>query len=151
MPDQKGRFTPQERAFAEAYAATEDRAYSAAKAGLVQPATAASKMLARETVQAEIARIQVERLFNEALPAAVDCLVSIIRSDKAPAGARVQAAKVVMDRTLGATDAANGKAPHEMSGEELARAIAELERVASDRAKPVNAAPVEPVQPDIMS
>lgn len=143
MPDQTGRFTRQERAFADAFATTGDRAYSASKAGLVQPATAASKMLARDAVQAEIVRIQTQRLVEDALPAAINCLISIITSDKAPAGARVQAAKVVMDRTLGVDDARQGKEPHEMSGEELARAIGELERIASERAKPVN-------PPDIM-
>ena len=95
------------------------------------------KALARPAVQAEIARQQVERLFTDALPAAVDCLVSIIRSDKAPAGARVQAAKVVLDRTLGSDEAGKRLEPHEMGPEELAREIEKLTRIASDRAKQV--------------
>lgn len=147
MPDQKGRFGSQEKAFVTAYAMTGDKAGAARAAGYSQPSRDAGRVLARPEIHAEIARIQTQRLFEEALPAAVNCLVSIITSDKAPAGARVQAAKVVMDRTIGAGDVANGKQAHEMTGEELARAIAELERIASDRAKVVNADPA----PDIMS
>jgi hypothetical protein len=135
MPLKSGALTPQERKVAGVYAVTGDQGYTAYKAAISQPG--ASKALSRPAVQAEIARLQVERLFTEALPAAVSCLVSLIKNEKAPAGARVQAAKVVMDRTLGAGDAAHGKEPHEMSGEELARAINELTRVAADRAKVV--------------
>lgn len=87
-------------------------------------------------VQAEIARLQAKRLFDEALPLAVECIVGLLRNPKAPAGAQVQAAKLVFDRTLGSTDA-QGREPHEMTGEELARAIAELEAVAAGRAKDI--------------
>ena len=142
MANRGGGLNAQQRAFAATYAVTGDGPYSAAKAGYAHPAPRASQNLALPSIQAEIAKQQVARLYNEALPAAVSCLVSIITSDKAPAGARVQAAKVVMDRTLGADDAAKGREPHEMSGEELAKAIAALEREASERARPINAAPV---------
>lgn len=107
-----------------------------------------SLALQRPAVQAEIARQQVERLFTEALPAAVTCLVNLIQNEKAPAGARVQAAKVVMDRTLGRDDAEGGKAPHEMSGEELAKAIEELTRLAADKAMPVQAQRIDALEPD---
>lgn len=135
------RMTGKERVFAHQFAATGDKTYAATKAGYSQPAVGAHRALAKPEVNSEIARIQSERLFQEALPLAVSCLVGLLRNDKAPAGARVQAAKVVFDRTLGTQDGVGGKEPHEMTGEELARAIAELERVAADRAKPVNAAP----------
>lgn len=138
MGNQRVRLNPQQRAFASNYAVTGDPVYSATKAGYNKsPAPRASQNLALPHVQAEIARIQSEKLFNEALPAAVNCLISIISSDKAPAGARVQAAKVVLDRTLGAEDAGKGKEPHEMTPEELATAISALERAAADKAKPV--------------
>lgn len=141
MPDNAGRFSAQERTFMDRFAVTGDRGYSASKAGYAQPATSASKLLANTSVQAEIARIQTQRLFEEALPAAVSCLVSIVTSGQAPAGARVQAAKVILSQTLGVEGALAGKEPHEMSGEELARAIAELERVASEKAKVINPTP----------
>jgi len=144
MPDQTGRLGRQERTFATHYAATGDKTYAATKAGYSQPAVGAHRALSRPAVLAEITRQQTERLVSEALPAAVKCLVDIITNDKAPAGARVQAAKVVMDRTLGVDDGRNGKEPHEMTGEELANAIAELERIAASQAKVIEAVP-EPI------
>lgn len=137
MPDKTGRTTQQEKTFIAAMAATGDRTYAARQAGYSQPSRDAGRTLSRPGVQAEIARLQVERLFSEALPAAVDCLVSIIRSDKAPAGARVQAAKVVLDRTLGSEDAGKPREPHEMNPDELAKEIDKLTRIAAERATPV--------------
>ncbi len=133
-----------EQVFAERMAATGDKAYAAAAAGYSQPAVGAHRALARPGVQAEIARQQVAKLFETALPAAVACLVSIMTDTKAPAGARVQASKVVLDRTLGSDDAKQAKEPHEMTPEEIANAIATLERVAADRARPVANASQEP-------
>ena len=136
MPLKNGALTQDERKIISAMASTGDRAYAQSFAGVSQPTV--SRALTRPAVQAEIARLQVERLFTEALPAAVDCLIGLIVNDKAPAGARVQAAKVVMDRTLGLEGSSNGKEAHEMTGEELARAIDELTRIASDRARDVS-------------
>jgi len=146
MPLRDGTMTPAEVKIAAAMAATGDRAYAQRTANVSQPAV--SRALQRPAVQAEIARQQVERLFTEALPAAVTCLVQLIQNDKAPAGARVQAAKVVMDRTLGAQEALGGREPHEMNGDELARAIEELTRLAAEKAMPVQAQRVDALEPD---
>lgn len=135
MPFKNGELTKAERAVSQALADTGDRTFAKFKAGVSQPHM--SRLMGRPAVQAEIARIQTEKLFTEALPAAVQCLVSIIRNDKAPSGARVQAAKVVLDRTLGSDEAARAKEPSEMSPDELAREIDKLTRIASDRAKVV--------------
>lgn len=148
MPKQNGHLGKQERAFAAAYAETGNTQFSSMQAKYAHGSVSGSRTLARPAVQAEIARIQTERLFNEVLPAAINCLREIIINPKAPAGARVQAAKVVMDRTLGQDDAQQGKEPHEMTGEELARAIAELEAVAAGRARVVNPEPAE-IGPEI--
>lgn len=148
MPSRSGRLGPKEVAYAKYMAATGDKHYSAAKAGYADPVVGAHRNEKRPAVHAEIARIQTDRLFNDLLPAAVNCLQEIITSPKAPAGARVQAAKLVMDRTLGGDDARNGKEPHEMTGEELANAINQLERIAAERARPVDAIEVEPVAND---
>lgn len=137
MPTRSGKKTGNEKAFARHYALTGDREYAGMKAGYAVPASGASQALQRPAVQAEIARIQMERLFNDALPAAVQCLISIVQDTKAAAGARVQASKVILDRTLGSEDAGKGKEPHEMTAEEIARAIDQLERVAFERAKPL--------------
>lgn len=141
MPNKGGRKTVAEQVFVERMAATGDRVYSATVAGYAQPARDATRALARPSVAADIAKLQREKLFSEALPAAVTCLVEIITNTKAPAGARVQAAKVVMDRTLGADDSKDDKEPHEMTAEEIAARIAKLEEVAALRAKVVEAVP----------
>lgn len=137
MPIKGGKQTTNERAFARHYALTGDRNYAATKAGYAAPAVAASQALQRPAVQAEIARQQQELLFSKALPAAVKCLIDIAGDVKAPAGARVQASKVILDRTLGLDEALKGKEPHEMTPEELAKAIDALERVAAERARQV--------------
>lgn len=129
--------TKQEQAFAAAYASTGDQTYAAAKAGYGSPRVRGYDVAARPAVQAEIARVQQERLFSEALPAAVQCLISIATDPKAAAGARVQASKVILDRTLGIDEAMKGKEPHEMTPDELAKAIEQLQRLASDKARPI--------------
>lgn len=137
MPRKNGHLTNQERAIAAAYADTGSQGFAARQAGVQQPA--ASKALQRPAVQAEIMRVQQERLTNDLLPLAVRCVEEILTNVKAPAGARIQAAKLVFDRTLGAQGALGDKEPHEMSGSELADAIAKLEAMAAARARPIDA------------
>lgn len=140
MPLKDGKMTKPERAFSAHFAATGDPQYSAAKAGYGSPRQRAAELITKPAVQEEIRRQQVARLFQEALPAAVQCLVSIMTDAKAPAGARVQASKVVLDRTLGDKEEGQRKEPHEMSADEIAKAIDELERVAASRAKSIDSA-----------
>ena len=128
----------------QTYAKTGDKAYTAYVAGVSPTSNAVGKALQRPGVQAEIARQQQEILFQKALPAAVNCLISIVNDAKAAAGARVQASKVILDRTLGQDEAFGGKEPHEMTAEELAKALAEaklraaaLESAKADRARPI--------------
>jgi len=133
-----------ETRFAEVYAATGDASYSGAKAGYALPHARASEALQRPAVQAEIRRVQTQRLFEEALPLAVTTLCKIMGDERQPAGARVQASKIALDRTLGDPNTASTKEAHEMTPDELAKALADaklraaaLSQVAADRAKPV--------------
>lgn len=98
MPLKNGRRTHQERAVVEAYVATGSVTEAARRAGYAQP-SAASKALARPELAAEVLRRQRERLITEGLPLAVDTLVSIMQNELQPAGARVSAAKIVLDHT----------------------------------------------------
>lgn len=132
-----------EKRISEVMAGTGDKKYAAFVAGVSPTSGAVEKAVARPAVQAEIARQQVERLFSDALPAAVQCLISIAGDVKAPAGARVQASKVILDRTLGLDEALKGKEPHEMTPEELAKAIDALERVAAERARQVTPSTID--------
>lgn len=137
MPRKDGKLTAGERAISQTYAMTGDKAYTAVKAGLSVRAGTVDKALQRPAVQAEIARVQQERLFNVILPLAIGVHEQILQDPKAPAGARIQAVKLAYDRTLGRDDAFKGKDPHEMTPDELAKAIDELKRAAADKAKPV--------------
>lgn len=138
MPIKGGRLTPHERLFTKHMAATGDKKYSGTQAGLAFPLQSADKMLKRPAVIAEIRRQQEEKLYSELLPASIKCLGEIIGDPKAPAGARVQASKVVLDRTLGANDGGNTKEPHEMTPDEIAEAIAKLEDAAAAQARPIH-------------
>ena len=151
MPSKSGKMTRGEQMFAEHYARTNDKTYAATKAGYAHADIKAHAIIARPAVQEEIRRQQVAKLFKEALPAAVSCLVSIMTDAKAPAGARVQASKVVLDRTLGADEDGTRKEPHEMSAEEIAEQIAKLEQVAFARAKTVDIAPTVRHDDDMFS
>ena len=95
-------------------------------------------MLKRPEVQREIVAQQTARMTAEALPLAVQTLINVMGSDKAPAAARVQAAKVVIDRTLGVGEGGQAKEIHELTPEELAMAINKLEAQAASMATPVN-------------
>lgn len=145
MPRKSGNLTPQERAFAAAMVASGgDKEISARKAEFKHPKIVGNQVAARPAVQAEITRLQAERLACEALPAAVDCVLEILTNKKAPAGARVSAAKLVFDRTMGAQAENLDKQAHELTPEELDakinQATQQLERLrveASQRARPV--------------
>lgn len=143
MPLKSGRMTQKERVFASAYANSGSIQTATKAAGYVNPVSGYAT-LERPGVQAEIARIQTARLFNEILPLAIEAHIEVLTSPHTPPGARVQAVKLAYDRTLGADGASSDKQPHEMSSDELARAIADarlraatLESVKADRAKPV--------------
>jgi phage terminase small subunit len=131
-----GALTPQEQTFVAAMAATGDSNYSLKKAGYKGERNA-SQVLKRDGVQRAIVETQQARLVNEALPAAVSCIIEIIRNPKAPAAARVQAAKLTFDRVLPAHSDGTAKEPHEMTPEELAAAIDKLESLAAGKARAI--------------
>lgn len=137
MPKKGGTLTPQERAFIEDYSKHGNAQLAARNAGFAQPRSAGYKALQRPAINAEITRQQAARLNNELLPLAIQAIERLLVDKKTPAGAVVQAAKLVMDRTLGPQDGPENKAPHEMTGEELARQLDRLRSEAAARAKPV--------------
>jgi hypothetical protein len=137
MPLKDGSLTRGEQAFAMAYAELGDVKAAEKKAGIATNHGYA--VLKRPEVQREIVAQQTARMTAEALPLAVQTLINVMGSEKAPAAARVQAAKVVLDRTLGANGEGQAKDIHEMTPEELAQAISTLEAQAASMAKPVSA------------
>lgn len=143
MPVKGGTTTPQERKFIERYALHGDAQKASIESGYRQASTG-YKVLQRPAVNAEIVKAQQERLNNHLLPLAINALERLLTDKKTPAGAVVQASKLVLDKTLGG-DNPEGKAPHEMTGDELQRALDRLRQEAAARAKPViDAQPAQP-------
>ncbi|MFY7925580.1 MAG: hypothetical protein ACOVN5_07205 [Aquidulcibacter sp.] len=119
---------------------TGDAKYAAFAAGMSPVSGGAQRALQRPAVQAEVLRVHTELLWSELLPLAYQAHVELLKDPRTPAGARVQAVKLAYDRTLGVQDENQAKEPHEMTAEEIAAAIKNLEDVASARAKPVDSA-----------
>ena len=142
MPDRAGRLTRGEQDFLAAYSSNGfDRAAAEKKAKLAPRSGYA--VLARPEIQRQIVAAQLARLTNDALPLAVDTVISVMTNEKAPAAARVTAAKVVFDRILPETGDAGSKEAHEMTPEELAARINALTAAAASKAKDVT-----PEKPD---
>jgi hypothetical protein len=137
------RLTERQTKFAKTLAVTGDKQLSAREAGYARPQSEGYKAAESQNVYAMVLREQHRILVCDAVPAAVACLVSIVRDPLAPTGARVNASKVILDRAY-ATAGAEGKEPHEMTSGELAEAIAKMEAAAAALAKPINAEVLEP-------
>lgn len=137
MPDIKGRMSDKEKSFISAYVATGDRAYSAAQAGYVQPATAASKLLANPHIR-DAVEARINALGDDAAELAMRFIVTTLTDEKAAGSLRMTAAKLALGdyRTRKGVESA-GKDPSEMTGEELAARIERLRQEASERAIPV--------------
>lgn len=149
MQGRKASTTDQEKRFAEAYALTGDVQLAAREAGYAHPKNA-GKYLARPIVQAEIRRVQTERLYSDLLPAAIGLLAQVINDQTENTRNRITAAKIVLDRTLGAADAAaDAKEPHEMTADELAARIARLRQRQAELADAArDITPAAPPEPD---
>ena len=147
MPIKSGSLTPQETAFVEALAASGDPGLAFKAAGYRGKQNLPS-LMKRPGIQAAVIETQRARLVNEALPCAVATILEIMRNPKAPAAARVQAAKLTFDRVLPSHADPGGKEPHEMTPEELAAAIDKLESIAAGKARAIEApAEAEPEPP----
>jgi len=137
MPLKNGRLTKQERAVARGMAEWGSTTTVAQRLRI--PAGSVHAAMARPAVQAEYASQVRALLFSDILPLAVAAHKRVLSDPRTPAGALNGAIKLAYDRTLGLDDVAGSKEPHEMTPEELATAIAALERAASDKARPIEA------------
>lgn len=135
LPDHKGRLTEQEKKYVSIVAETGNARLAAKEAGYKAPHVSAYQKLNNPTILAEVSRLQTEKLVTELAPIALATLQDVMTSKTAPAAARVQAAKVVLDKGgVGVRTAdGEGKEPHEMSGDELANAIMKLTAVVEER------------------
>lgn len=127
--------TVKEDRFLIEYARSGDRLKAERKAGFLPGG--GYRLLARPEVKRDILAQQEARLATDALPIAVRTLIEIMGNTKAPAAARVQASKVVLDRALPLASDGRTKEIHELTPAELAQAIQDMESAASAMAKDV--------------
>ena len=127
--------TFKEERFLTEFAKTGDRLKAEKKAGFLPGG--GYRLLARPEVKREIIAAQEARLTTDALPIAVRTLIEIMQNAKAPAAARVQASKVVLDRALPLAADGRSKEIHELTPAELAQAIHDMETAASAMARDV--------------
>lgn len=146
MPDKKGRLTPMEGIFAKHLGETGDATYAATKAGYSQPVVVGSQKRQDPRIQAASRASARDRLRSEGAEVGVRVLIEIASDVKQPAGARVQAADKLVRHSGISAEGSDGLEPHEMTAEQIARAIEELTRAAASGAKPVNARRVD--EPD---
>jgi hypothetical protein len=137
----------------QAFAETSSREFAAFKAGYSPTSNAVDKIIRQPDSRAEIARIQTARLFNELLPLAVSAHIDLLKPET-PAGARAKAVDMAYKYTIGQTGGPDDKDPASMTAEELAREsarmraqVAMLEGLAGDRARPIDDAVAEIVEP----
>ena len=116
---------------------TGDKAYSATKAGYKHPVAHGAEIAARPVVDAEIRQRSAAKLQNEAVPIAIDVLIEIMLDKKQPGNTRVNAADKALKHANAGGEGAEGKEPHEMTADELAKAIAHLNQLKADRARPI--------------
>lgn len=106
-------------------------------AGYADPGVKGWHVLKRPGVTEAILELHQERIVKEGLQVAIDCLISIAKDPKSPAGARVQASKVLLDKGMPERREGQAKEPHEMSQEELQQAITRLQARRAELAKPI--------------
>lgn len=126
MPLKSGMLTPKERVFTKAMAATGSVAEAGRRAGY-RGANSPYMVAARPAIAAEVERLQIERMTNEALPLAIDTLLACMRSNTAPWNAKNMAAKITLEYTAGRHKPGDAQEPHEMSAAEIQAEIVRLE------------------------
>lgn len=148
MPDKKGRFTDQERAFVDAYVSTGDAITAAKLAGYKSPQVSAWQKLHTPAVVAEIQRHSYVRIHAEGVPAALDHLISLAKDEKAAPKDRTQAASVILRHAKGDIGGAGAKELHEMSPDELDQAIQRIRAEMAARARPIIEGTATELEPD---
>lgn len=109
----------QEKAFAARYAATGDALYAAEKAGYASVSAQAHKLLQRPNVQGEVRRQQMQRIENEAVPAAVNLLIHVVNDVKEATRNRLTAAQIILKTAESMKEGASETPLQEKSAAEL--------------------------------
>lgn len=134
--DKPKRMTRRERIAARVYAATGSVSAAAKQAGYAGH-PGASMALSKPHVQAEVARVQLERITTELLPLAVDVHARLLRDERAPAAARVAAVRLAYEYGSRLGLATDDKPIDQLSAAEIAERIERLQAARAERARPI--------------
>lgn len=135
-----------EAQFARHLGETGDATYAATKAGYAVPVVVGSQKRHDPRILAAARQAARDRLRSEGAEVGVKVLIDIASDAKQPAGARVAAAVNLVKHSGISAEGSDGAEPHEMTAEQIAKAIGELERAASAVAKPVDAHRVDALE-----
>lgn len=135
MPLKSGRLTRQELAFVDVMAATGDPTYAAQKAGYSSPQPRGSQNMANPAIQAAVREKEHHTLIKDLLPKATLALSRAL-DVPVPTGVTMKAVDIVFKRAYGEEAGGIGKAPSEMSPDELAAALDKLKSELADRSRP---------------
>lgn len=134
MPAKGGKLTAQEAQFIGHYAATGDATYSAKMARYSHPSIQGWQKAQNPAIAEATRKVQVNRLNNDLLPKSLDLLEKVILDDKEATRNRITAAQTVLKYSLGQSEGADSKEPHEMTPQELQSRIDALRKAMSDKA-----------------
>ena len=124
--------TPRQKIFANAYVETGNDRTAAKLAGYEALRKSGPANLENPTIMAEVRRIQLARLTNEALPLAMNHIVRTLSDENAPIRDKTMVAKIVLDKVTGENQASD-KELHELTGAELQATIGKLHEVLKER------------------
>ena len=123
MPLKSGVFTPQERAFVQHMAHSNNPTLAAREAGYAQPSSRGGVLMRRQDVVARVQAAVAHRLRTEGAEVGVGTLIEIAQDPKFPAASRVMAARELVKLSGVAADTDETEKPlHTMTRGELAAA-----------------------------
>lgn len=126
-----------ENRFIDEMVRTGDKTYSATKAGYAHPRSNGATIAAKDTIDAAIRTRSAARLHNVGVPAAIDVLIEIATDVKQSGANRVNAADKILKHAHAGGEGGESKEPHEMTADELAKAIEHLNQLKANRARPI--------------
>lgn len=147
MPLKSGRMTARELKFRDEMARVNDSTVAAKRAGYAHPESAGANIMLRPAMEAAVKERERNILITELLPLAGKALRDALTIDGVPWGAKMKAVDIVHKQAFGEQEGGSGKAPSEMTPDELGQALDKLKRELSERATPV--LELEPEQEDI--
>jgi hypothetical protein len=143
------RITPQQAKFAASFATTNDREYSARKAGYQALAQSASENLRNPDVLAAIRRESEARITGKLLPLSIDTAERMLTDPDVADTSKTKIIQICIEHGLGKKAPALEKDPESMTLAELQAHKADLQRMLEEARRPVLELEAQPEDGDI--